>query len=358
MKIAIGGELSDSKFISKIDPLLENSHIKTVYLYRFKGNPYKFLHQGKIKHFDLKTRFKIIYTLCAFIHLVFVAVVKKPDLLVGIYFYPHGLLVSIISRLFKIKDVQVLPGSDLGQIKHSKLLFYFFRNSFRIGVRGNKSAEEVANLGLDKGRVFVLNNIFDLSQFVQASKTLVAEQKQCNLVFVGYFRREKCLDKIIEIVSELKKTKKNISCLMVGDGPEKENISALIKKYELSDNIFLIDYDANIAKWYKYGQIFILTSKVEGLNMSMIEAMSLGLPAIVPKINDLEEVVVDGVNGFLIRPDAALSEYIDKITILLESKEFYEEMSVNAQKSIAMLAENHYSEEAVSIVWQKILNDL
>lgn len=358
MKIVIWGGLSDGKLISKIDPLVNNPRISTIYLYRYNGNPYNGTKINKIEYFGFKTKHNKTYTFFAFIHLVYLAAIKRPDILVGIYYYPYGFLVSIISNLFSIKDIQVLPGSDLNRIEQSKLLLYFFTKSFRIGVRGKKSSERVANLGVPFERIFVLNNVFNYAQFLQESKMLVEGQKQCDLIFVGYFRREKRLDKLLEIVLELKKTKYDISCLMVGDGQEKENIRNMINQFKLSENVFLRDYDFDIAKWYKYGRVFILTSEVEGLNMSMIEAMTLGIPAIVPKINDLEEVVINGVNGFLINAKSEISEYVDRIVTILENDEVYTNLSVNAKNLIVTLAERSYSEEAISKVWQRIISEV
>ena len=62
-----------------------------------------------------------------------------------------------------------------------------------------------------------------------------------------------------------------------------------------------LDSDA-ILEAYHSSSVFVLPSYHEGMPMVMLESMAAGLPAICSNVNEVPEVVEDGINGFLIEP--------------------------------------------------------
>jgi glycosyltransferase involved in cell wall biosynthesis len=68
--------------------------------------------------------------------------------------------------------------------------------------------------------------------------------------------------------------------VIVGDGREKAAIESKIKKLGLENCIFLKGKQSNPFPWYKHADVFVLSSKSEGLGMVLIEALACGTPVV------------------------------------------------------------------------------
>ena len=80
-----------------------------------------------------------------------------------------------------------------------------------------------------------------------------------------------------------------------------------IAKYGLERRFLLKGFIADIDEFYEGLDAYINTSIHEGIPMSVLEAMALGVPTIAPRVGGLAEIVTDGIDGFLIdRRDPAL----------------------------------------------------
>jgi glycosyltransferase involved in cell wall biosynthesis len=89
--------------------------------------------------------------------------------------------------------------------------------------------------------------------------------------------------------------------LIVGDGPERENLERLVAEYNLQMRVHFtgsLSHEAVIAA-LKTADLFVLNSIYEGLPHVLLEALAVGLPIVATRIGGTPEVVVDGVNGRL-----------------------------------------------------------
>ncbi len=91
----------------------------------------------------------------------------------------------------------------------------------------------------------------------------------------------------------------NSELLIVGDGPEYDNLRTQISRLKLQNHVTLLGERNDVQKILSESDVFVLASTSEGLSCSIIEAMSSGLPCIVSKVGGNPELVKEGVNGFL-----------------------------------------------------------
>ena len=97
----------------------------------------------------------------------------------------------------------------------------------------------------------------------------------------------------------------------------------------------------------------MLTSEREGLPMAMIEAMSLGLPCVVPDVGDIRDVANDSFNAFVVRP-LDVDAFVTKLTRLFEDEVLYKRISKNAIETIRK-KEKEFSLQHNIEIWGKIL---
>jgi len=93
----------------------------------------------------------------------------------------------------------------------------------------------------------------------------------------------------------------------------------------------------------------VLSSDSEGLPLSVIEAMTAGLPVIVSHVGDLPDLIEDGVNGFLVKERTAQA-FSEKIVALLRDDALRTRFSEAARR-----AARQYSIEASARKWDAIL---
>lgn len=86
---------------------------------------------------------------------------------------------------------------------------------------------------------------------------------------------------IFNIIKDIIKQNTKIKFLIIGDGPQKENLEAIIKEQKLYDNVYMLGSKNEIEKYLSAMDLFILPSLFEGLGISVIEAQYNGLYSIV-----------------------------------------------------------------------------
>lgn len=124
-------------------------------------------------------------------------------------------------------------------------------------------------------------------------------------VYVGRVSQEKSLDILIEAFHKFALEESSISLVIVGDGPATDQLKALIKKYDLKKRVRMLGAIPHKAllnsKVFKDALAFVSPSKSENQPVSMLEAMTFGLPIIGVAARGVPELISQ--NGILCRPD-------------------------------------------------------
>lgn len=120
----------------------------------------------------------------------------------------------------------------------------------------------------------------------------------------GSISKRKGQEIIIKAISRLSlEEKKLFKITFLGDGSDLVNLLKLVKLNKLEKQIVFKGFVNDVTSQLKVSNGFILTSLDEGLPVSIIEALRIGLPIISSKVGGIPEMVIDGFNGFLIEPN-------------------------------------------------------
>ncbi len=115
------------------------------------------------------------------------------------------------------------------------------------------------------------------------------------------FSEQKNIINLIKIAIEIVEKSNKIKFVFLGDGELWNDAEKLIQEKNLNSRILLPGWTTNVRDWLSLFDIYVLYSRWEGLSLSILEAMSAGLPIIASDINGNNELVVDGYNGYLIK---------------------------------------------------------
>lgn len=88
--------------------------------------------------------------------------------------------------------------------------------------------------------------------------------------------------------------------LLVGDGPDREKLQEKAKGLGIDKRVIFTGFQQYPANYLTAMDVFLLTSHTEGTSMTLLEAMSLGVPAIVTAVGGNPEIVSHGKTGFLV----------------------------------------------------------
>ena len=154
----------------------------------------------------------------------------------------------------------------------------------------------------NKEKCVVINNIIDVHKVKNmAKKTRKLSDSKINLISVGRLAEIKGYDRLIKVVDKLKKNKLFNNCFLtiVGDGPEKGNLSKLIKELKLEDCINLAGNQDNPYSFVASADLYISSSRVETFGLVMVEALILGIPILAVETSATSTIIDDGKNGII-----------------------------------------------------------
>lgn len=155
-----------------------------------------------------------------------------------------------------------------------------------------------------------------------------------DVLFCGRLIKEKNVDLLIRSINDLAG---DVTCGIIGEGPEKKNLVSLVKEYNLEKSIkflgFLESHD-EVISYMKSAKLFVFPSEREGFGIALLEASACGLPAIVidNEKNASKELVNDGVNGYICVPDNKI--IAEKIALILGDEKLRRKLS-RTSKSMA-----------------------
>ncbi len=122
-----------------------------------------------------------------------------------------------------------------------------------------------------------------------------------------------------------------IRLLIVGSGEEKINLEEFVKKNTLSKNVIFMGDRNDIPTILNAIDLFVLSSKSEGLSMAILEAMSAGLPVIATDVGGNNELIKNEENGILV-PSNDSDSMADAIRRVIRNKNLAKKFGTNGKE--------------------------
>lgn len=170
----------------------------------------------------------------------------------------------------------------------------------------------------------VLYNGVPESVIYDVTKSRIRKEKELSdtdfvLCTVAILKKQKGLEYLIKALSELK-NHEDIKLLIAGSGILLEELEKQVHRYGLENKVFFLGYRRDLGNILSGSDVFVLSSIQEGLPMSIIEALAVGLPVITTDVGGCSELVIDNENGIVINSGSS-GELADAILKLYKSRE-------------------------------------
>ena len=177
--------------------------------------------------------------------------------------------------------------------------------------------------------------------------------------FIGRLSEEKNPSLFAEIGARiLARMPTNVHFVVAGDGPELEKVKSIIKNKNLNANFTLTGTIDDVVDLLNDTDVLLVVSRIEGVPIVILEAMSVGVPVISTNAGAISEVIENNVNGFLI--DLANGNYDiaksfeNKILDLIEGRIGYSAYSSRARETIAA----NFTLEMMGTKYRRVFEEL
>ena len=195
-----------------------------------------------------------------------------------------------------------------------------------------------SELGVKDSRIVTIHYWLPKSFPVSLKPKMLSANEFPKFIFVGWMIKEKGVREILAALDSLI-DEYSFTFTFVGAGPMLDYVIESIRNSKWESRVFAKGWLSNQQKEMELStsHVFILPSYAEGFPMSLIEALSFGLPAICSDVGGISDSLHDGENGFLIPPK--------NIPALKEAMEFYIKnpniLIKHSLKSLEVVRGNH-----------------
>ncbi|MEI8201412.1 MAG: glycosyltransferase family 4 protein [Bacteroidota bacterium] len=253
--------------------------------------------------------------------------------------YYRTIIFFFISKLLRRKTILHFHASNFSDFfihnnKSYKLNKFVFKHTDQILVLCNEWKNQLMDkYGIDNA-TFLPNPIPNIPQ--EVVKETEAKSNKCfQILFIGFLIKTKGIIEIIELATLLKKNKVNAKIIIAGKGLLHDFIITEIENKELSEYLEYFGWANEVSKTTLYlnSDLFLLPSYKEGMPITILEAMTYGLPIISTNIAGIPDEVVHAKNGFLYQP-GDVSGFYNGITTLINNKELRVEMRKESLKKV------------------------
>ncbi len=171
---------------------------------------------------------------------------------------------------------------------------------------------------------------------------------------VGRLVAVKRVDLFLKIAENLNQNyKEKLQFYIIGDGPLRTAIQALVSNAETHDNIHMVGHMNDVASCINVLDVLLLLSDHEGLPMVMLEAMTLAVPVIAHNVGAISKTLDNGKYGTLIDSQNT-NEYVAEILQFMNNPQPYHAKALAACKYVM----SDYSHTAMAQSYMSLYKDL
>ena len=243
--------------------------------------------------------------------IVDVALFEKLDLLHVHYAIPHASAAYIAKQILKEKNyhlpfITTLHGTDITLVGKDEtfipvVTFSINQSDGITSVSQSLKDETYQNFDITKD-IAVIPNFIDFSRFKKTDKDhfkkAIAPNQEKILVHTSNFRKVKRVEDVVKVFCKIKESIP-AKLLLVGDGPERQNVEKLTRQVCMEDDVYFLGKQEAVEELLAIADLFVLPSETESFGLAALEAMACEVPVISTNTGGIPEINVQGVTGYL-----------------------------------------------------------
>ena len=281
----------------------------------------------------------------------------KPDIVQGILFQGN-LFAKLASKLSGAKIILCsLHTFDQGRIKFLAENLTSFLAKKYIVVSNALETFCIEKLRIPDGKIIVVRNGIQIRQTISDPKKLREKLGiKSDARIIGTIARlhwEKGIDLLIRAFHHLASEFPETILVIIGDGPEKENLKELAENLGIRDRVIFTGFQPEPERFFALFDLFALGSRIEAMPVALMQAMAQGKAIVATKVGGVPELVEDNKEALLV---PAEDEFMltRAISRLLHDPKLAKRLGENARAK----AEQEFSLKKMIESYQKIYLEL
>lgn len=180
------------------------------------------------------------------------------------------------------------------------------------------------------------------------------ENRDITILTVATLIKRKNIDLILKAFEEISKRFKNVKLTIVGEGIEKERLQEFTRELKIEEKVEFVGQKKNdeVHEIMKRSKIFLLPSINEGFGIVYPEAMHNGCITIGTKNEGIDGFIVDGVNGFLVKPE--LDDIVGKLEYILKNEDKLKDIILQGEKDAKNLTWENNAKSYVELFEERV----
>lgn len=258
-------------------------------------------------------------------------ILSRCDVIHALDGWPYGVIAALANKTLKKPLIITAIGTGAVQPlydwRRRWLMKWAYRRADRVVAVSNNTKKEILKF-LPDLNVGVVPHGVDAAKFqmVHAGYQAEAQKLKPYILSVGSLKPRKGFQYSIEAFAKIAGQFPDLKYVIVGGGPEYENLKFKTENLKLRDRIIFLSniHQDYVSALYQNAELFLLLPQddqkdIEGFGLVFLEAAACGLPVIATKNTSAEDAVREGKNGFLV-PAKDFAAAAEMMRILLTDK--------------------------------------
>lgn len=148
---------------------------------------------------------------------------------------------------------------------------------------------------------------------------------------IGRLSEQKGMEYFIESIPQILKKYSKTRFVIAGVGEDEQKLLNLVKKLGIEEYVKFLGYRKDVQNLMSQLDLIVLSSLWEGLPLTPIEAFSVGKTIVATKVDGTPEIVIDGVDGYLVEPKNS-EQIADAVCKVIKNDDKRKQMEMNAKE--------------------------
>lgn len=195
---------------------------------------------------------------------------------------------------------------------------------------------------------------FTKDQILETKQRFGIKPEEKVILYLGRVSAEKNIGELLQAFPKYKEKRQNFRFIIVGAGPELQPLQELSEELQLGDTVIFAGEQPwdQIALYYQLGDVFVSASQSETQGLTYFEAMAAGLPVVAKKDPCLDEILIDGYNGYAFETQEELLDGLDKVLYTETDMDF----GANSEKMMVAYSTEEFGKNIEKVYGKVIAN--